>query len=219
MLNFLVFLVRHSKMYKLVFEQMFSFEENKSNSIKKREWNLHTRFFSCLGCLYKSCYHINWFLLLKFFNELNIDVIQISISPNIQDNTGLVIKFLKDIFTSAIELTQRNIVTFCKVECHLMIKDAWNQLIMGVYTVLQIWYVYKQNLRNMQIAKKTYSFSLWTPSIQWSNNLQNDFDKKRACWWVAYSLWAVAVTSSNDVCLCVCIGMMNSSPTPGAVPS
>lgn len=176
-------------------------------------------FFSCLGCLYKSCYHINWFLLLKFFNELNIDVIQISISPNMQDNTGLVIKFPKNIFTSAIELTQRNIVTFCKVECHLMIKDAWNQLMMGVYTVLQIGYVYKQNLSNMQIAKKTYSFFLWTPSIQWSNNLQNDFDKKRACWWVAYSLWAVVVTSSNDVCLCVCIGMMNSSPTPGAVPS
>lgn len=162
-------------------------------------------FFSCLGCLYKSCYHINWFLLLKFFNELNIDVIQISISPNMQDNTGLVIKFPKNIFTSAIELTQRNIVTFCKVECHLMIKDAWNQL-MGVYTVLQIWYVYKQNLSNMQIAKKTYSFFLWTPSIQWSNNLQNDFDKKRAVFAdglrTPYGLW---LWRHQMMCVCVCV--------------
>lgn len=157
-----------------------------------------------MGCLYKSCYHINWFLLLKFFHELNIDVIQILISPYMQDNTGLVIKFQKNIFTSAIELTQRNIVTFCKVECHLMIKDAWNQLMMGVYTVLQIWYVYKQNLSNMQIAKKTYSFSLWTPSIQWSNiykmtlirNVHADGLR------TPYGLW---LWRHQMMCVCVCV--------------
>lgn len=128
MLNLLVFIVRHSNV-----QIGIRTNENKSHSIKKRVKLTYKILFSCLGCLYKSCYHISWFLLLKFFNELNIDVIQISISPNMQDNTGLVIKFPKKIFTSAIELTQRNIVTFCKVECHLMIKDAWNQLMMGIY--------------------------------------------------------------------------------------
>lgn len=48
-LNLLVFMVRHSKMYKLVFEQMFSFEENKSNSIKKESETYIQDFFLVWG--------------------------------------------------------------------------------------------------------------------------------------------------------------------------
>lgn len=48
-LNFLVFLVRHSKMYKLVFEQMFSFVENKSNSLKKESETYIQDFFLVWG--------------------------------------------------------------------------------------------------------------------------------------------------------------------------